>query len=253
MSSPAFPLQIRTQRNLPTPNLDGTGQTPRGGRYGELYVDGIVPTKHLLADEGIYFTASMTPGQTALAYGLRASFLDTAAFIAIGNNYSAGTTRLYLDYMKMSFSVAPASATAAWLAAKIDNINRAPTANSALQSPANCNMDVAVSSQASIYFPTGGTLTVPASSGAARTIFGNLALRNVLPTIGDEYTIQCGGVDRGETEFSAVATATIIKRTMMAPPMVIGGGQFILFYLWFPGNATTPASFNNLELGWWER
>jgi hypothetical protein len=253
MSSPTFPLQLGTHRNLPNPQVDGSGQTPRGGRYGEMYVDGIVPTKHLLADEGVYYTAAMAPSATPLAYGLRATFLDTAAFIVIGNGNNPGTNRIYLDYMKMSFSVAPASATAGWVAAKLDNISRAPTANSVLQSPANCNMDLNTPSQANIWFPTGGTLTVPASSGQARTIFGNLALRNVLPTVGDEYTLQVGGVDRGETEFSAVATATIVKRTLYCPPMVIGGGQYLVFYLWFPSNASTAASFNNLEVGYWER
>lgn len=254
MSSPTFPLQLGTHRNLPNPQTDGGAQTPRGGRYGEIYVDGIVPTKHLLADEGCYYTACMTPSQAALAFGIISAFSDTSALMVIGNGNSPGGNRIYLDYLKMTFSVAPASSTAAFMAIKIDSGARTPTAGQVKIAQQNVNTDLAMASQASIWFPTGGAvITVPAVTAGARLVVGNLALRNALPTVNDEYTVTFGGVDRGETEFSVVATATAIKRTLYAPPAVIGGGGFGLIHVWFPSNITTGASFSNLELGYWER
>lgn len=247
----------RVGRALPNPSPDGSVLQPgqgRAGRYGEDYMLSILQTKHGLADEGAYFTACMTPGQTALAYGVLAAFADVSGFIAIQNSDAANGKRINLDYIKFSLSVAPASATAAWLAIKMDTVNRTPSAGSVLITPNNANMDSTLGSVAKIWFPTGGAvLTLPAAGGAARVVSGNINLRAVLPTVGDEYVISFGGVDFSQVENAAVATATIIKKQVAAPPFVIGGGQFGLLHLWFPANAATGVSFSNIEVGWWER
>ncbi len=247
------PFVLAARRNKPNPLVDGSPQSERGGSYGEAYVLSLVSTKHLLADEGSYFTACMTPGQTPLAYGVSAVFSDTAAFIVIGNGNANGGPRVYPDYLKMNVSTAPASSTAAWMAAKVDNANRTPTANFTKISQNNGNMDVSLPSAASIWFPTGGTLTVPGPGASARLVFGNLALRTVLPTVNDEYVVSFGTVDYTQAENAAVATATAVKRQIAAPPVVIGGGQYLVLHLWFPSNAGTGASFNSLEFGYWER
>jgi len=246
---------VRVARTLPAATPDGTAPVgnPRAGKYLEQYVMSMIGTKHVLADEGSYFTASMTPGQTALAYGIQASFSDIAGFIAIQNGDVANGKRIYLDYVKFSLSVAPASSTSALLAVKIDTANRTPSANFSLQTPNNVNMDSAVASIAKVWFPTGGTLTLPTVGGSARVVTGNLNLRAVLPTVADEYVIQFGGTDLSQMENAAVATATIVKKQVNAPPVIIGGTDFGLLHLWFPSNATTAASFSNIEVGWWER
>src|ERR1700741_2674850 len=115
-------------RILPPPNPDSQNNDValRLKRYGDV-LDPIF-TKHAVADEGAYYTACMTPGQSALTYGVQASFSDTAGFIAIMNgdlSIGQGTgKRVYVDYIKFIFSVAPASSTAAWMAVKIDTTYR---------------------------------------------------------------------------------------------------------------------------------
>ena len=55
-------------RAVPSPQSDQKAPVTnvRGGRYGEQYVLPLIPTKHLLADEGTYFIATnVTPGAGA--------------------------------------------------------------------------------------------------------------------------------------------------------------------------------------------
>src|SRR5262249_19118303 len=82
----------------PDGNIDDT--PVRGTRYGALFVESTVPTKHVLADEGSYMaTTNPTPG-TALAYQIQAAFSATAPFIYLFNKNGAGGKRVYLDYLK---------------------------------------------------------------------------------------------------------------------------------------------------------
>lgn len=256
MLSPQALLKGIVSRILPPPYADNQSlDVPlRLRRYGDV-IDPVF-TKHILADEGAFFTATMTPGQAALAYGLNASFSDTAAFIVVQNVDSAigqGTgKRIYLDLLKFIYSVAPASSTAAWIATKIDNVNRTPSANLSAITPQNVNMDSILGSIAKVWFPSGGTLTVPAVGGAARLIEGNLNVRNTIPVVSDEVNVQFGSTDYGNA-FLVAEAATVSKIIAHTAPVVIGPGQFALIYLWFPANATTAASFSDIHLQWWER
>jgi len=93
----------------------------RGGRYGEQYVLPLIPTKHLLADEGSTSSpTNPTPG-TALAYNIQAAFSDTVPLFYVQNNDSKANPfgkRLYLDYIKLICTTAPASGTGARFAIK---------------------------------------------------------------------------------------------------------------------------------------
>jgi len=103
-------------RAVPSPQSDQKAPVTnvRGGRYGEQYVLPLIPTKHLLADEGSYFIATNpTPG-TALAYNVQAAFSDTVPLFYVQNNDSKANPfgkRLYLDYIKLICTTAPASST----------------------------------------------------------------------------------------------------------------------------------------------
>lgn len=243
-------------RLLPQPNPDSQNNDVglRLKRYGDV-LDPVF-TKHTLADEGAYFTATMTPGQAALAYGVQASFADIAGFIVIQNAdqpIGSGTgKRIYLDILKLIYSVAPASSTAAWMAVKVDSVNRTPSANLAAMTPVNVNMDSVNGSIAKVWFPNAGTLTLPAVGGAARLIEGNINLRNTIPVVGDEVNVTFGATDFAQT-FLTAQVATVAKAVVPASPFIIGPNQFGIIYLWFPANATTAASFSNLHLAWWER
>jgi len=90
-----------------TPDQEKTGVFVRGGTYGEQYVLSPVPTKHMLADEGTYFTTSSAafyqPDYT-LTYPIYQNFLDTMPFIYVQNNDNTSNPsakRIYLDYIKV--------------------------------------------------------------------------------------------------------------------------------------------------------
>jgi len=119
----------------------------RGGRYGEQYVLPLIPTKHLLADEGSYFIATNpTPG-TALAYNIQAAFSDTVPLFYVQNNDSKANPfgkRLYLDYIKLICTTAPASSTGVRFALKTDPAIRTistnnTTAGAAVEGPVRLN------------------------------------------------------------------------------------------------------------------
>lgn len=248
---------LKVARALPAPTTaDGALiGNPRASRYLEQIVQPIVMTKHTLADEGSYFVATNpTPG-TAIAYGAagtQASFSDTVPFFVIKNNASPGGKRTYLDYLKLlENGTAPATTTAVQLAIKVDSANRFPTsAVSTFQaiSPVNVNADDSTQPQTQLWVPNGAVATIPASSGSAR-----LVARSQLkggPTLNlDEYKISFGVVDVASDGGYLTTVASYSTRNS---PIVLGPGEYAIIYLWFPGGATNPFSFE-FELGFWER
>src|ERR1019366_772728 len=123
-------------RGLPIVSSENVDAPVRMGRYGDVSVLSAVPTKHILADEGSYFTiTNPTPG-AALAYGsagTQASFSDTVPFFILKNNASSSdplAKRMYLDYIRLIqiTGTAPATTTSVQMAIKLDNINCFPTA-----------------------------------------------------------------------------------------------------------------------------
>src|SRR5262245_59353979 len=131
MSLPDTDVQgwARVSRALPQPFPDTQEVPLRASRYGGLLVDPVVPTKHLLAEEGSYYVVTNpTPG-TKIDYGsagTQASFSDTVPFMLLKNNDAPGGKRVYLDYVKLIQigGTAPATTTSVQFAAKLDNKNR---------------------------------------------------------------------------------------------------------------------------------
>lgn len=228
------------------------GEPIRLSRFQEIYVQNIVPpTKHPICDEGSYFVSTSTAG-TALAYGIITAFSDTTTDViwVIQNNGSISdpfVKRLYIDYLRLTVTVAPATATQAFYAIKVDNVSRVPSANLSLITPVNTNMDSSMISQAKSWLASGGAMTVPASSSQARTIVAQGSLRAAIPVVGDELVTIFGSTDIG----GSVGT-TGGRVVTHAPPVVLGPQQYMVFYLWFPGNATTAMSYH-ADAGWWER
>lgn len=235
------------------PQVIPDGSTPqtgaRGGRYGEQVVQNIIPGKQALSDEGSYFVATNATVGTGVAYAIQAAFSDTVAAFVLQNNDSPSNTnakRVYLDYVRLITTVVPASTTIARYAIKLDNINRAPTAGSALLTSANANADDGTNSIAKVWGFSAAALTVPASSSSARTV-ANGAIGG-LPIVGDELVIQAGGVDMAAYGSSATAS----RKLGVCPPVIVGPQQYAVVYLWFVSNATTALSAE-YEIAWWER
>lgn len=230
---------------------DGTrdpGQ--RNGQYGERHVLNIVPTKHLLAEEGSYFVSTNPTIGTGVAAGIQTTFSDTLAAFVIRNTDVAGGKSIYLDYIKLLCTVAPASATSLQYAGKLEPATpRAATAAVATLTPVNVNGGVAVQPMARIDAFTGGAWeTVPAASTSAR-IVSRGALRGVIAVIGDELILAFGSVDPAG---GAGAPSSGSRQGGSAAPVVIPPGGSYTLHLWFPANAATGPSFE-YEIGHYER
>src|SRR5437879_4917507 len=82
---------------------------------------------YLLADQdsgGGYFVATNPTPATAIAFAVNASFDVTKNLFVFKNPNPAGGLRMYLDYIKLICTVAPASATQMAVAMFIDTVSR---------------------------------------------------------------------------------------------------------------------------------
>jgi hypothetical protein len=239
-------------RNRPDANPEYTDEELRLTKYGEAMVVSAIPTSHAMCDEGSFFTTSSpTPG-TGLAFAVTAAASDTAGnFLLIKNNDnvsdSPNNKRLYLAYIKLICTVAPATATAGQFKMNCDGFLTARyTSGGTVLTPVNLNMDLANNSVSQVY---AGALTTAALSNSARQV-GRGVLRAVIPVVNDEYVFHFGSVDWEANQ--SLATATAVRESIPCAPVVLGPQQSFTLGLWFPGNATTAGSFE-VECGWWER
>jgi len=182
-------IQFATQeigfvsRALPAPQSDGSEREQRLGRYGGVYTYNIVPSKHVLADEGSYFVTTTTTPGTAFAYNVQASFSDTVPLIYIFNKTlpaDSANKRIYLDYIKLIVTVIAASGVQAFYAVKTDAVARSlSTNNTTALTPVSPNADVGGSSIATVNAQSSGTASAIAAASAnarvvARGSFGGI-------------------------------------------------------------------------------
>lgn len=242
-------MQAEVDRQLPDAESDSTTDVVRAGRYREIYVLPISTTTHWLADEGTYFVATNpTPG-TAIAGAVNAAVSETAGnLLYIKNNDGVGNSRnkrIYMQYLRLITTVAPASGLTGHCFMKVDNINRFGSGGTAI-TPTNVNMDTSAATVSQVYF---GALTTVAPSIAARTVHRSV-MRSVVPVINDETIFVFGG-----NEFAGASTlgGTVAGRSIIpSAPVIIGPQQNLCMQVWYPSNATTPASYE-FEIGWFER
>ncbi len=251
---------IVTYRGKPAAqNADGNtaGTYLRGGRYGEPYALSLIPTKHLLADEGSYFTAQNPAIGTGVAQdAVHTSFSDTTGFFVLKNNAAVGSgTRVYLDFLRLiATGTQPATVVSMDFLVKLDYINRSPStaANGTLMTPVNVNSD---DNTGSICAPIGfnlNVMTIPASSPSARTV-ARAHVPYGIGLAGDEIILQFGATERSASAALTAAKATAPGRYIAdAPPVIIGPQQWAVIYRWSLTELTNVANFE-FELGWWER
>lgn len=215
---------------------------PRMGRYAEAMALSVVPTKHLLADEGAYFAANNA--QTGIATAAApTTFSDTNPFVLIFNKDQPGGKRIYLDYALLLATAAGTNGTNLQAAVRVDQTNRLTSGGTTL-TPVNVNMDDATQSIAQI---TAGNIVAAAATGAVRTIVGNRWLSGAIPVAGDTYQLNFGGVDAP----AMVSISTVKKDVQNLPPIIIGPQECALIHLWL-GSQSAASSYAP-ELGWWER
>lgn len=263
-------------RYLPTRKADSqdTDVAFRLKSYGDVGVESVWNTRHVLADEGCVFTATMLPGATTLQLGLSATFSALAGAIVIGNSASKtdpNAKSVYLDYLRMLVITAPTSGTNLLYATVLDDTDRTPTTISnggsdgpgtpatatAYLSKVNCtNMGLTPAPVSRVYFPmstaAGAPPVIPKAGPNARTIVGNGPLRAQIPVAGDEYLVQFGNIDAQQALVTA-APAGASRVVSHHPAVVLGPGQWFVFYLWSLSNATAGLAFSGLEAGLIER
>lgn len=232
----------------PIPDNPQSGGPSRAGKYSEAYELPLsyVGAKYNHADEGGYFVATNpTPG-TGVAFAVNASSDFTKTLFIFKNTAAAGGKRMYLDYIKILPTVAPASATSLHFAVQVDNINRY-TSGGTLVTGVNVNMDSDTPALGAVYYATSAVITTVAASANVRLVSRGIA-RSVIPAVLEEIVIQfAGAADSGSS--SGVAAG---RTATNAPPVIIGGGQYAVFSAWMPSNAITALSYE-FECGWYER
>lgn len=234
----------------PSVTAEGSEASQRGSKYGDLTVQPLINKNHLLADEGSYFVATNpTPG-TGIAFAVNASVSETAGyFLAVINGSSQGdpsAKSIYLDYLRLIPTVAPASGTSGRFFWKSDVAAKYTSGGSTL-TPVNPNSGNGNTSVASV---KAGALTTAAASGVAR-LLSHGVLRGAIPVVNDEYVFDFGGAEVAGG--SMITSGTNVQRMgIPVPPIVVGPGMMVGLQLWFPSNSATGLSAE-LELGFWER
>lgn len=210
----------------------------------------------LLADQdagGGYFIASnVTPG-TALAFGVNASY-DVTKNLFLFNNptQAAAPVRMYLDYIKILPTVAPASATSFQVACQIDYVNRYTSGAVVIgaggtQAAVNVNGDSGVAAQCTCYAATGGVITSPAAGPNVRKL-GRAVARSVIPAVLDEIVLSFGS---GGADIASSSGTAAGRTGTNLPPCILGPGQWLVVTAFFPSNAITALSYE-FEAAWAE-
>lgn len=261
MSDATVDIEGVTSRALPQAVADNVPSGPgRMGRQRELYTLGLIPTKHLLADEGSYFVATTPVPGTGIAMTISIAFSDTVAMFALKNTddkANPAAKRIYLDYLRLILlGTAPTAVVGRHIAIKRSPLtDREPVtaANKTLMTPVNM---AGAAGRASICralsYSAAAAMTVPASV-ASDPVLCRASLPTGLGISGDEYVVKFGGEDMshkvGLTAARAADPARIITH---APPIIIEPGEWIVIHEWCLTEATNGPTFEH-ELAWWER
>jgi hypothetical protein len=238
---------------LPTASGELQEGKARLGRYREQYALNLVPTKHLLAEEGSYFVSSnQSPGTTVARNAAVTSFTNTVGLFHLFNTAPAGGKRVYVDFLKMILAAVGTGEVSLEFALAIDTATREPAvANRTLLTPVNVNMESSTTSVARVsQYLAGQPFTVTAPTANVRYYRGHVATS--LGIVGDEYLVKCGGEDLGAMAGATAARlAATARMTAYLPPIIVGPQQSLTIHMWWL--TESGASTWELEFGHWER
>ena len=249
-------IYAKTNRAIPTKVADASQLQPRVSGYGEFVTTVLSPTTYALADEGSYFKAVNATIGTGIIHALTTAWSATAALFTINNSDAEGAKRIYLDYVRLvtgATAISMTVATSIESAITIDNTNRFSSGGTTI-TPTNVNMDNSRATVATVNF---GAVVATAASGSVRQIARAAFARRAAPAMvtGDQFYWDFGAANSPPIMSVAGAAAPATAATSFYTPMspvVIGGGDTIVFHLWYPAGATTAPTYE-FEIGWWER
>jgi hypothetical protein len=241
-SASGVQFALKVARALPGAQADGTGIIARSSKYGETVTIPLTAGTYGLADEGSYFYASTaTPGT---AYNLtgatQTAFVATTPTFVVKNNDAEGAKRLFVDYVRVQITTGGTAGTRVEGAAVVDNISRYSSGGTAL-TVYSTNMDSATATISAQSF--GGAITALAASGNVRYAC-RFALKLAIPAVGDSMMVNFG-------QLESVGTVASGEPRASCPPIVLGGGDTFLMYLWLPGQTATGTG--EVTAAWWER
>lgn len=251
--------KVRISRNLPQRKLDTNEGDSRGGSYGEQMVQVITPSKHVLADEGSYFTAcNPTPGTGIQLAANVTAFSDTNGLFVFRNKDGTGPAakRIYLDYIRLLLTgTAPTATVSMEFAIKRSRIDREPAAANARTPLSPVNM-ASNSQRDSICIPmsyANAAAMLLVASQQSDPVLARFRIATGLGVSGDQYLIKFGGDDLGASRGGAAVRATDPGQIVVpVPPIIIEPGESAAVHMWWLTAATTAATFE-FEVGWWER
>ena len=233
---------------LPVSSLQdyGVGAVRMTNR-NELVTQSISKGRVGLADEGSYFICTNpTPG-TGIASITAANGYDAAEALCIIKNGNASSgARIYLDYIKLSPTVAGTNGTNVTYATHLDPVGTRYTSGGTLYTPLSPNMASDATSGAVVHF--GAVVTTAAGTNVRKIGSGNL--RTSIMVVGDEYVLDFGA--DGNAGASSLFEGTLIcKQVVRHAPIILGpGDEFILAVN--AASQSVAASFE-FEIAFWER
>lgn len=204
------------------------------------------------SDLGNYFVSTNpTPG-SALAYNVQSGYSATVPFAYLYNSASSGGKSVYLDYIKIICTTAPASGTQTYYALLADTIARTiNTNNMTAITPVCPNVGSTNTPVLQVSTQTNGTASALAAASSNARLIGRGSISGV-PIVGDEVIIDFGA-DSIEPDCGLTATATVPGRSIaMSPQAILAPGNSLMVALWFPSNASTGLSYE-FEMGHWEQ
>ena len=245
----AFGSPAATPEGQPTPNA------LRMGKFNELYVGSMVPTKHLACLAGYYYSATL--GATAVVTTL-ATLTEASPAMIIENSGLAGGPSIMLDYVRLIATAVDAVSTTWAYSWKTDTIRGKWGSGGSALTPLNCNMGATNASVATIHFGALLVATAQQSSNNARVFAaGNLAPTGTAPVtlIGDVVDFRFGCLEGPlPTTISNVASNGIHTFAMGYPvsngPLVIPPGTTATLFLFNAGAMNAPSYAVNM--GWFE-
>lgn len=224
----------------PTAIPDGTnGINSRADEYGEGMVVPVLPERYALAKEGSYYTFTNPTIDTGVGYGVMAAYAVTTPAFHVANTAPTGGRTIYLDYLHLRPTVAPASATNWKIVIDVDTSTRLTSISGGASRPVNnVNPFFPINDfEGLVYAFTAGTVITVAAAQSVRTIY-HFTLAQAIPVVQDEYLITFGtGFEMGLAH-----TATITKKYASCPPVVIPPGCSASIHMYGASNAITGMS-----------
>lgn len=216
---------------------EGSTKRRRGDRYGTPYFMPLGAKMDAYAAEGSYYSGRNATALTGIVLKIITAFaavspcllLKNADTVAQGN---AGRS-IFLDFIRLTFTVAPASASALHLYGFVDDVARY-TSGGTLISPTSNNPLESADAGDLCYV---GDIVAAAVGANIRPVLGPLCARAQIPVIKDEILLTFGHGMIGGASHGVITSAQ--RDVIPCQPVIVPPGCSFLLHPAMPLNAST--------------